>query len=96
MIDETQKENYRKVAYNLYTLRTDKKLSQQALADQSDVERSKISRIENYSEDFLFSTILKLAKPLETTIEKILDLNVTVPDTFEADKAKVNKKNSES
>ncbi|MFA6245578.1 MAG: helix-turn-helix transcriptional regulator [Mucilaginibacter sp.] len=90
MIDESQRENYRKVAFNLYTLRISKNLSQQALANRSDVERSKISRIENYSEDFLFSTILKLAPHLDTTTEKILNLNVEVPDTFEANKEKVN------
>jgi transcriptional regulator with XRE-family HTH domain len=92
MIDVSEKENYRKVAFNLYTLRKAKKLSQEALANESGVERSKISRIENYSEDFLFSTILKLSKALNTTTDKILDLSAIVPLNFEKDKEKVSTK----
>jgi DNA-binding Xre family transcriptional regulator len=94
MIKESHGKIYRTVAYNLYTLRMSKKLTQQALSDISEVERAKISRIENYSEDFLYSTILNLATALEVGPEKILDLNVVVPDTFEADKKKIPKKKS--
>jgi transcriptional regulator with XRE-family HTH domain len=94
MIKESNEKIYRKVAYNLYTLRLSKKLTQKALSDISGVERAKISRIENYAEDFLFSTILNLALALEVEPKRILDLNVVVPETFEADKKKIAKKKS--
>jgi len=91
MIKESQEEKYKKVAYNLYMSRKSKGLTQQRLSDLSDVERSKISRIENHSEDFLFSTILNIATALEVDPGEILDLTVVVPTTFKRDKTKIPK-----
>lgn len=91
MISASQKEEFRKIAYNLYSIRMSKNLTQESLSNESGVERSKISRIENYAEDFLFSTILNLAHALNVYPEKILDLNVIVPDNFEDEKKKIPK-----
>ncbi|RFZ85119.1 XRE family transcriptional regulator [Mucilaginibacter terrenus] len=92
MIEENLKENYRKVAFNLYTLRTVKGWTQEQLAIFSNVERAKISRIENYREDFLFSTILKLAATLDVPTQALLDLSVDVPPDFEQNRKKQPKK----
>jgi len=92
MIAKLQEEKYRKVAFNLYSCRMSRKLTQQKLSDISGVERAKISRIENYSEDFLFSTILHLAEALQVQPERLLDLSVSVPHNFEQGKVKIPKK----
>lgn len=82
MIDESKRKIYDKIAFNLYTARIGNKLSQQELAHLSEVERSKISRIENSKEDFLFSTIIKLADALKVSINVLLDFSIVIPESF--------------
>lgn len=89
MIDVSQLDHYKKIAYNLYTLRMSKKWTQEYLSNVSGVERSKISRIENYAEDFLFFTILRLAKALDVSYDVLLIEDVTVPEDFINSKEKI-------
>lgn len=64
---------YKNLGSKINKLRKQKGFTQEELSYISDVERSKISRIENGSEDFYFSTLLKIAKALETTPKELLD-----------------------
>lgn len=62
---EKHKEQFKIIGANLRKIRDEKGFSQQDLANRCDVERAKISRIENATEDFLLSTLLELASALE-------------------------------
>jgi len=82
MIKKENLEFYAKVAYNLYSIRISKGFSQQELSNLSNVERGKISKIENRSEDFVFGTIIELAKALEVSPSQIFNFDVEVPTDF--------------
>ncbi|HEY0056941.1 MAG TPA: helix-turn-helix transcriptional regulator [Pedobacter sp.] len=69
---EKHKEHYQLIGNNLRRIRLEKGLSQQDLANRCDVERAKISRIENASEDFMLSTLLELSIALEVPIDKLV------------------------
>ena len=70
---EKHKEHYQVIGNNLRRIRVEKGLSQQDLANRCDVERAKISRIENATEDFMLSTLLELAIALEVNINKLVE-----------------------
>jgi len=70
---EKYQEHYKIIGANLRRIRTDKGLSQEDLANKCNVERSKISRIENASEDFMFSTLLRIADALEVNVKILLE-----------------------
>ena len=61
---EKHKEQFKIIGANLRKIRDEKGFSQQDLSNRCDVERAKISRIENATEDFLLSTLLELASAL--------------------------------
>ena len=69
---EKHKEHYQVIGNNLRNIRLEKGLSQQDLANRCDVERAKISRIENATEDFMLSTLLELATALEVNIDELI------------------------
>ena len=69
---EKHKEHYQVIGNNLRRIRLEKGLSQQDLANRCDVERAKISRIENASEDFMLSTLLELAIALDISISVLI------------------------
>jgi transcriptional regulator with XRE-family HTH domain len=71
---EKHKEHYQVIGNNLRRIRLEKGLSQQHLANRCDVERAKISRIENASEDFMLSTLLELAFALEVNIAQLIEI----------------------
>ncbi len=62
---ENHKGHYINIGENLRRIRLDKGYSQQVLSNKCDVERARISRIENGTEDIKVSTLLKLADALE-------------------------------
>ena len=68
---ENHKSHYVNIGKNLRKIRLEKGYSQQVLSNKCDVERAKISRIENASEDIKISTLLKLTDALEI---KLVDL----------------------
>jgi transcriptional regulator with XRE-family HTH domain len=82
MIGAAHKEYFEKIAYNLFRIRSEKKLTQEHLYFLCNVERSKISRIEHAKEDFILSTILNLATALEVDLKELLDFTVTIPQKF--------------
>ena len=71
---EKHKEHYQVIGKNLRRIRLEKGLSQQDLANRCDVERAKISRIENAAEDFMLSTLLELANALEVNINQLIGI----------------------
>lgn len=71
---EKHKEHYQVIGNNLRRIRLEKGLSQQDLANRCDVERAKISRIENATEDFMLSTLLELASALEVSLSELMTL----------------------
>ena len=71
MLNETHKADYVNIGNNLRRIRREKGYSQQVLSNMCDVERAKISRIENASEDIKISTLLKITVALEV---KLIDL----------------------
>ncbi len=70
---EKHKEQFKRIGANLRKIRDEKGFSQQDLANRCDVERAKISRIENATEDFLLSTLLELASALGVNPADLLD-----------------------
>jgi transcriptional regulator with XRE-family HTH domain len=71
MINENHRADYVNIGNNLRRIRSEKGYSQQMLSNMCDVERAKISRIENASEDIKISTLLKITAALEV---KLIDL----------------------
>lgn len=69
---EKHKEHYQVIGNNLRRIRLEKGLSQQDLANRCDVERAKISRIENATEDFMLSTLLELTSALEVSLSELM------------------------
>ena len=70
---EKHKEQFKIIGANLRKIRDEKGFSQQDLANRCDVERAKISRIENATEDFLLSTLLELASALGVNPADLFD-----------------------
>jgi len=70
---EKHNDVYDRIGSNLKALRKKAGLTQQQLADKCEkVDRAKISDIENAKEDYMFSTLLEIAKGLGVTIEKLI------------------------
>lgn len=91
MIKQIHIEKYKKIGYNVYILRTEKRWTQERLSIESNVERAKISRIENFQEDALLATIFDLSDAFGVDSNKILDLSVEVPIDYPEKKAKIPK-----
>lgn len=72
---EKHKEHYQVIGNNLRRIRVEKGLSQQDLANRCDVERAKISRIENATEDFMLSTLLELAIALDVHLTELIKVS---------------------
>ena len=62
---------YKAIGKALKKKRKEKGLTQQQLADGAEIDRSKISDMENGKEDFQFSTLLKLCKALGVSVAEI-------------------------
>ncbi|AZA63107.1 XRE family transcriptional regulator [Chryseobacterium indoltheticum] len=63
---------YKTVGNALKKKRKEKGLTQRQLADRAEIDRSKISDMENGKEDFQFSTLLKLCRALDMNVAEIL------------------------
>lgn len=60
------------MGYRIKELRQEKKMSQEELAEKSGVSRTTISNIENGTDKTVMSsTLMNLAKALETTVDKL-------------------------
>jgi len=68
---EKFKDYYKVIGANIRKARIEKGYSQQDLANRCSVDRAKISRIENATEDFMFKTFLEIVEALEV---KAIDL----------------------
>lgn len=60
------------IGENIRRIRTEKGFSQQDIANRCDVDRAKISSIENAKEDFVFTTLLEIANALEVNVAELL------------------------
>jgi len=69
---EKHKNQFEIIGTNLRRIRDQKGFSQQDLANRCDVDRAKISRIENATEDFFFSTLIEIASALEVDLSDLL------------------------
>lgn len=65
--------NYISVGDKVRGERQKQRLSQEQLASRCSVNTAKISGIENARRDFMFSTILELAKGLGIDLKKLMD-----------------------
>jgi len=75
---EKFKDYYKIIGANIRKVRIEKGYSQQDLANRCSVDRAKISRIENATEDFMFKTFLEIVEALEITPTELLkDLSDT-------------------
>ncbi|MEJ7558130.1 MAG: helix-turn-helix transcriptional regulator [Pedobacter sp.] len=70
---EKHKDFYTAIGNNLRKIRLEKGFSQQDLANRCDVERAKISRIENATEDFMLSTLLEISIALEVNLSILIE-----------------------
>lgn len=73
---EANKTYFDKLGENLRKIRKQKGLSQHQLASKCEVDRAKISQIENGKEDFLFETLVELSKGLKVELKEILDFKI--------------------
>ena len=63
---------YNRIGKNLLRFRKEQGLSQQELSNKCNVDRAKISRIENGREDFMMSTLLELCSALNRPLEDLI------------------------
>lgn len=73
----TEKEHrrLRKIGENLLKIREKKGLSQEQLASNCDVDRGKISKIENAAANYYITTLIEIAKGLNVKPKELLDLD---------------------
>lgn len=64
----------------LRKLREERNLGLRGLAARCNVDHAKISDIENGKEDFMFSTLIELAKGLEVQPKELLDFEFDLED----------------
>ncbi len=57
---------------NLKSIRKEKGLSQQELANRCNVDRAKISDIESAKEDFFFETLIELSRGLQVELKYLI------------------------
>lgn len=72
---EKDKIRLQKIGANLLRIRTDKGYTQEELSYNSDVDRSKISKIESGQANLMITTLLDLAEGLEVDPVELLDLS---------------------
>ncbi|WP_293952391.1 MULTISPECIES: helix-turn-helix domain-containing protein [unclassified Sphingobacterium] len=60
------------IGENIRRIRAEKGFSQQDVANRCDVDRAKISSIENSKEDFVFTTLLEISRALNVDILEII------------------------
>lgn len=63
----------KKIGLHVRTLRNEKKLSQQELANLADIELSQVSRIELGKSDASISTLSAIAKALKIKLVELFD-----------------------
>lgn len=64
----------RSLGTTLYTIRRNRSMSQDNIADKTNLDRSHISQIENGSANITINTLLKIGKALNVTPSEILSL----------------------
>jgi transcriptional regulator with XRE-family HTH domain len=69
------------IALKLRTLREEKNLSQQYMADNMDIAKNSYSQIELGKTKITLDSLYKIAKLLETPVDKILGFNSSVNNT---------------
>lgn len=72
MIRQSDKTNLKKLGAQIKKLREAKKLSLRELSYACDIDNSKISKIEKGQINITFTTMLQLAKALETEPSQLL------------------------
>lgn len=72
-MDHEHKEEYRKLGLNIAYYRKEKGLSQIQLADQIDISRTHMSRIENNDCAVSLDVIFSIAKALEVPVYKLFE-----------------------
>jgi transcriptional regulator with XRE-family HTH domain len=72
MIRQSDKANLKKLGAQIKRLREAKKLSLRELSYACDIDNSKISKIEKGQINITFTTMLQLAKALETEPSELL------------------------
>lgn len=75
-MNEEHKSIFIAVGKRIKKLRKGKKLSQHELATKCEVDRAKISTMENAKEDFMFTTFLEICKGLEVEPRDLLDFKI--------------------
>lgn len=66
----------RSLGTQLRKLREENKLSQQQLADIANISKSTIKRIENAKTTVSFDIIVSIAKALNISIKKVVDIKI--------------------
>lgn len=72
---EKDKIRLEKIGKNLRTIREQLKVSQDQLAANCDVDRGKISKIENATANHYVTTLIEIAKGLGIEPKKLLDVD---------------------
>jgi len=72
---EKDQERLRKIGAKVRKVREKSDLSQQQLAARCDVDRGKISKIENATANYNITTLIELAKGMEVHPKMFLDID---------------------
>lgn len=72
---EKEKTRLKKIGANILRIREKKGLSQEQLAANCDVDRGKISKIENATANYYITTLIEIAKGLDVDPKKLIDLD---------------------
>lgn len=77
---EREKKRLQKIGSNLLRIREKLGLSQDQLAARCDVDRGKISKIENATANHYVTTLIEIAKGLGIEPKKLLDVDFHLED----------------
>lgn len=71
----SDKQILKKLGKRIADIRTEKGLTQAVVADQCDIERSNLARIEAGNTNVTFLTLIKLSNALQTPMKVLIDID---------------------
>ena len=72
---DIDRDRLKKIGENLLKMRESKGFSQEELSYRCDVDRAKISKVENGQANLYVTTLIELAKGLNVPPKKLLDID---------------------
>jgi transcriptional regulator with XRE-family HTH domain len=76
MINERDKARLEKIGRRIRELREAQGLSQDELASRCNVDRAKISKMENATANYYITTLIEVASGLNIPVKKLMDMEL--------------------